>query len=226
MRYVALKIRPENRWFHPVDEKIAAEPGLRHGPIHDFQLLADGRMVVFYEIYGDADRVAELLETHGSGEIETMSFGDDAFIYTAGEPSDEVRSLIETANNHQILVDTPIEFTDDDEIEVTILGPSSAIQEAFTSVPSTVQVTVERTGDYRPGREQTFWELTDRQQEILLTALEMGYYEDPRETTYGEIAEVLGCTATTVGEHLRKIERYALREIAPPERAGRRPVTQ
>lgn len=215
MRYVTLKIRPEERWFHPIDERIAAEPGMRHGPIHNIKLLDDGTVVTFYEIYGDRGRVEELLDSHGRGEAETISFGEDTFVYTHGEPSEEVRSLLETAHEHRILIDTPITFSDDDELEITIMGGSSAIQEAFAATPSSVQVTVEKTGEYRPGRERMFAELTDRQQEILLTALEMGYYEDPRESTYGEIAEVLGCTATTVGEHLRKIERYALREIAP-----------
>lgn len=45
--------------------------------------------------------------------------------------------------------------------------------------------------------------------------LEPGYYEEPRETTYEEVAERVGCTATTVGEHLRKVEATVLREVVP-----------
>lgn len=219
MQYVSFKIRPGDRWFHPIDERIAADAELRHGPIHNIDLLADGSVVVLYEVYGDCDRVAELLAEQGEAETaETVPIGDDTLVYTHGQPSDDVRTLLETANRHRILIDTPITFTGDDEVEVTIVGDAAAIQETFADAPSSVQLTVEKTGEYRPGRERMFTDLTDRQQEILLTALEMGYYEDPRRTTYSEIADRLHCTATTVGEHLRKIERQVLFEIAPEDR--------
>ncbi|WP_444542726.1 helix-turn-helix domain-containing protein [Halomicrobium urmianum] len=34
----------------------------------------------------------------------------------------------------------------------------------------------------------------------------MGYYRNPREATHEDVAERVGTTASTVGEHLRKIE--------------------
>lgn len=220
MQYVSFKIRPGERWFHPIDEKIAAEPGMRHGPIHNLDLLEDGSMVILYEISGTKERVDELLEQHGDGHLaETAPIGDDTLVFTHGEPSAEVEALLQTARGQRILIDLPITFSDDDELEVTVIGDSKAIQQTFAATPSDIQVTVEKTGEYRPGRQRVFSELTDRQQEILLTALEMGYYEDPRQTTYGDIADAVGCTATTVGEHLRKIERYVLMEIAPENAA-------
>lgn len=220
MQYVSFKIRPGDRWFHPIDEKIATEPGMRHGPIHNLDLLEDGSMVILYEIFGEKERVDELLEKHGDGYLaETAPIGDDTLVFTHGEPSAEVEALLQTARCQRILIDLPITFSDDDELEVTVIGNSKAIQQTFAATPPDIQVTVEKTGKYRPGRQRVFSELTDRQQEILLTALEMGYYEDPRQTTYGEIADAVGCTATTVGEHLRKIERYVLMEIAPENAA-------
>lgn len=216
MQYASFKIRPSDRWFHPIDEQIAAEPGMRHGPIHNIDLLDDGSMVVLYELYGDKERVDELLEQHGDGRLaETALIGNDTLVFTHGEPSEAVEALLQTARGQRILIDLPITFSDDDELEVTVIGDSKAIRETFAAAPTDVQLTVEKIGEYRPGRQRVFSELTSRQQEILVTALEMGYYENPRRTTYGEIAEVVGCTATTVGEHLRKIERYVLMEIAP-----------
>lgn len=47
----------------------------------------------------------------------------------------------------------------------------------------------------------------DRQREILNTAVEMGYYELPREVTLAELAEEIGVAKTTVSQHLRKAER-------------------
>lgn len=225
MRYVEFKVRSGDRWFHPVDERIAAEPGMRHGPIHHVDLLEDETVVLLYEILGPRDRVEELLDEQGRAIVtETKAVGDDTLVYTHIEPSETVQSLLEVVEGTRVILDTPITFSDDDELEVRLVGDGSAIQEAFTASPENVQVSVEKTGEYRLGRERLFVELTDRQQEILGTALDMGYYDDPRGTTYADIATELDLTATTVGEHLRKIERYVLEAITPEN--DRRPPEQ
>jgi predicted DNA binding protein len=48
--------------------------------------------------------------------------------------------------------------------------------------------------------------LTERQQEVLEVALELGYYDVPRQATHNDIAERLDLSVGTVGEHLQKIE--------------------
>jgi predicted DNA binding protein len=214
MEYVELKIRPGDRWFHEFDELIAADPKLSHGPIHHVNLLSDDTMVVLYEIYGPKERVEELHGKHNH-VAESAHLGDDTLVYSHHEPSDVAHDLLSVANEHSVVVDTPIKFSDDDELQVRLIGTSKALQAAFGSAPDDAQVTVEKTGEYRPGTERLFTDLTDRQRETLLTALETGYYDNPRRSTYSDIASELDCTATTVGEHLRKIEGYVLREIAP-----------
>mgnify|MGYP001772633064 CR=1 FL=1 len=51
--------------------------------------------------------------------------------------------------------------------------------------------------------------LTDRQEEVLLTALRMGYFDTPRRVKTRELAEVLGVSAPTFTELLRR----ALRKL-------------
>nr|WP_275039294.1 helix-turn-helix domain-containing protein [Halococcus salifodinae] len=48
--------------------------------------------------------------------------------------------------------------------------------------------------------------MTDRQHEVLRVAVDLGYYQEPREATHDEIAAATGLSETTVSEHLRKIE--------------------
>ena len=59
--------------------------------------------------------------------------------------------------------------------------------------------------------------LTDRQREVVLTALGEGYYEWPRRVTNEELAEKLGISRATLHEHLRKAERKLLRSALPEE---------
>jgi predicted DNA binding protein len=71
------------------------------------------------------------------------------------------------------------------------------------------------TGEYAPGGEGFFQQLTPRQQETLRTAVEVGYYDEPRRVTYRDIADRLQISAGTVGEHLRKIEAKILTDVVP-----------
>lgn len=216
MRYVELKIRPEGRWFHPMDEHIAADPDLRRGPIHNINLLDDGTAVFLFELAGPKDRIDDLLEEHGTGmRRETTSVGANTLVWVHMDPDDTVEDLLEITNQYSIIVDTPIEFSAENELELTLIGDADVIQTLFADAPESAQITIEKTGDYQPKTERLFGDLTARQQEVLLAALEAGYYDDPRRATYDDIAKTVDCSATTVGEHLRKIERRIIREIAP-----------
>jgi hypothetical protein len=60
-----------------------------------------------------------------------------------------------------------------------------------------------------------FSELTDKQVNSLLSALEYGYYQVPKKMTAEEIALKHHVPRTTFEEHLRKAESKILRAIAP-----------
>ncbi|MFC6874642.1 helix-turn-helix domain-containing protein [Halobellus marinus] len=53
--------------------------------------------------------------------------------------------------------------------------------------------------------------LSDRQQEALQTAVELGYYDTPREDTHADVADELGCAPNTASEHLQKGEAKLVR---------------
>lgn len=56
-------------------------------------------------------------------------------------------------------------------------------------------------------------DLTDRQTEVLTTAVEMGYYEAGNEASVAEIGERLGISPTTTWEHLNRAERKVMAEV-------------
>jgi hypothetical protein len=55
--------------------------------------------------------------------------------------------------------------------------------------------------------------LTDRQQEVLVTAYEMGYFERPRRANASEVAAQLDITQSTLSEHLVTAQRKLLADI-------------
>jgi hypothetical protein len=60
-----------------------------------------------------------------------------------------------------------------------------------------------------------FSELTPKQMDAYLSALEGGYYAVPRKTTIGKIAKARRFARTTYDEHLRKAESKVAVAIAP-----------
>lgn len=59
-------------------------------------------------------------------------------------------------------------------------------------------------------------DLTERQQEVLKTAHDMGYFEHPKGANAGEVAEELGITTSTFSEHLATAQNKLLGSILAP----------
>jgi hypothetical protein len=215
MRFVDIVVRPEGGWSS-FGNAIAGDPAVRREAIHQLNLMDDGSVVMLYELSGETERIHDALDSHFEARAYQVSeIEGNVLVYAHHEPNPLVEGLLDIPQRFGIVIDTPMEFTRDGGLRLTLVGEEDDIRQVMGVIPEEVSHTVEKTGTYRPGTERLFAELTDRQQEILLTALEMGYYEQPRRATYKDIAEELDCTKTTIGEHLRKAEEKVLTGIAP-----------
>jgi len=91
-----------------------------------------------------------------------------------------------------------------------VAGPQDAIAETIEEYERAgVDVSLETLRDYEytPGPIAS---LTERQQEVLATAYEAGYFEVPRQTTTEDLAETLAVDSSTVSEHLVRAQRNLL----------------
>ena len=212
MRYVEMVLRPDRDGFHPAEQAIVDDPELDRVAIHHLNQLDDGTIVFLYEARGARDLMDDnddVLEYSVSRE------GSKLHAYIHFEPNELVGALFRAMQEYSIVVDTPVKCLDDGGIRITGMGDQETITEALAVVPDSVDVELEAMREYHPDDRQLFSMLTDRQQEILLTAAELGYYDVPRDATYEDIAGELDLAPVTVGEHLRKIESRVLTEVLP-----------
>jgi hypothetical protein len=216
MRYAKGVLTPTDGGLHPVDQLFADEPAVTRELLHNISLLEDDTAAVLYQLSGDTDRIREIGETSPEVLDYHLSVaGSTATVYAHIESSPLVTDLLSVLRRHELVLDMPLAFTDDGGLRGLVIGSDETIRDAVADLPDTVNIELEGIGDYEPEHRRLFASLTERQQETLLTALDMGYYEVPRQTTHQEIGEELGRTAATVGEHLRRIEQTVFREIAP-----------
>ncbi|WP_458185548.1 helix-turn-helix domain-containing protein [Haladaptatus sp. NG-WS-4] len=216
MRYVKFVLIPDADGLHPIDGAFAAESSLTRQFIHEISLLNDGTAITIYQLSGDADRVEEILDDHDEVVMSHVSQPrDSVHVYVQFEPNEVIETLLQIPREYELIVDTPLEFTERGGLRLTVVGEEEMVRRAIPELPRSLRPKLEQTGEYKPQNERLFSVLTERQQEILKTAVEQGYYSVPRRVTHEDLASELECSPSNVGELLRKVEATILTEITP-----------
>lgn len=94
----------------------------------------------------------------------------------------------------------------DEGVTITMVGDHTSVSDRVRDFTATgADILLETIGDY-DGPAAPLHALTERQQEVLETAFDMGYFAVPRETTTEAVADELGVDPSTVREHLQRAQ--------------------
>lgn len=211
MKSMTLELAVEGG-FHPANQLLAQDPSIIRESLHYVSILEDGTVVILYHLRGDLVQVSEYLTNHPEVIACDVPEDDDGLVYIHGRPIEPIRELFSLAQTHGVAFETPIVHVEKG-LRITMSGGEHTLQRVVSEIPSAIDVTLLRKGERKPAEQAIKSRLTDRQLEILSTAVEMGYYDTPRRTTHEEIATQTGVATTTVSEHLRKIERRVFSEL-------------
>ncbi|MDS0283786.1 helix-turn-helix domain-containing protein [Haloarcula onubensis] len=134
---------------------------------------------------------------------------ETGLVYLEYQPSPSMTSMFDVLAAYSLIVVPPIEYTDNygkRGIRLTVAGTESAITAISAEVPHGIELHPEQVGEYVPERPGLSGLLTDRQQTVFEVAVEVGYYEVPRETTHEQIATEVYRSPATISEQLQRIE--------------------
>jgi len=216
MRYLTVLVKPnESGAFHPLGEELTAAPSIERRAIHHVELLADDTVLLFAEASGSQDRYRQIM-AESPHVISYLTAGEDRWMAVSQfEPTDTVRRALDLQRESRLVLDTPIRFTSEDHLKVTYLGTDEVFSKLYDYVAGVEYMTVEvlETGEYESDGSSFRMMMTPRQEEVLETAVDLGYYREPRQASLEDISEVVGITPGTVGEHLRKVEESVFGEI-------------
>jgi DNA-binding CsgD family transcriptional regulator len=180
--------------------------------LHYVNLLNDGTAVGVGRFSGDSERMA-MMETDTSWVLTcTVTDGETWLAYLHYEPDRFEKALLEIVDTQEISIDWPITYTPQG-MRLTLFGEDAALQRTVNAIPDKIRMTLERTGEYQPGMHDPTWQLTERQQEIVRTAIATGYYDIPRRATQRDLAADLDLSRGTIGEHLRRAEVKIIRSV-------------
>jgi hypothetical protein len=105
-------------------------------------------------------------------------------------------------------------------VTLSLFGQSTEIQAAIDRLPNRVDVTVKEIGGLDATAATVETHLTERQREAVAAAVDLGYYEIPREATHEDVAAAIDCAPSTAAEHLRKAESTLVSAVVGREDSG------
>jgi predicted DNA binding protein len=207
MRQFTLLVVPESGAFHPTDQALLDEPSVTREALLHADRLPDGTAVIQYRLTGDPSAAETVLDEESTA-LSYDVFGVDSEGFHAHVQFESAGSAIELlalAAEHNLLVLTPFDFTDGG-LRATLAGTQERVRRAASAVPADITVRFQGAKAYDPEHDDLVSRLTERQRDVLATAVELGYYETPRRATHADIADALDCSTGAAGEHLRKVE--------------------
>lgn len=216
MKHVRLTLDAGGREaeIHPMYDLLANAEFVERAETTHVNFADDGLGIMHY-VEGDREAFAAALEdiedVHAYELTRTNESGFYAYLHCS--PGGRANAMFGALYRGRLIHVPPTEYRPDGTVAVSLIGTADEIEAAIEAVEEQVDVTVDEiTGvDRATGTARSL--LSDRQRAALEAALELGYYEIPREASHEDVAEALGCAPSTAAEHLRKAESKVLRSV-------------
>ena len=174
--------------------------------VHTMLFYVDGHPIAPYR------EALEATDTVLEYAISTCPDGS-FYLYVRDRFSEMDRSIVDAVTTAGLVSVSPVAFRADGTMELTLVGPGGTVQRSLDAVPDGIGVDVREVGEYANHRFEPSAALTDRQFEAVAAAVACGYYDEPREGSTAEVAEVLDCSPGTAAEHLRKAEARVMGQL-------------
>jgi len=215
MKYLHLTLREPPEWRNPMHTFLMEHEAMQKAQLLNWNTSDPEIDIIFFRIVGAMEPYTDALEqSQFILGYETTWIDDDSFYaYIEHETREEDVHFREAFIERSILTIPPIEYTADGETKVEIVGRDADVQAVVDDIPEKLDVQIDQIGVYDRDLAVFSAALTDRQQEALLAAIDVGYYEVPREGSVEDVAAELGCAASTASNHLRKAESTLVRQV-------------
>jgi predicted DNA binding protein len=191
----------------------------------EWNTTAEDLETVLFAIDGDAEPFATAAPEGAGVESVRLSAGEGRWTYALVEMRPTATAMFDAIRTARarpgLVVRKPIVYRDG-EMLFRVVGDAERLQDALEHAPTGMDVRVDEIDTLRDGPGDPPAGLSERQREAVAVALDLGYYDRPREATHADVAAALGCAPSTATEHLQKAESKLVR-AGMATSPGRRP---
>lgn len=224
MRYLDARFSQPEWMLHPMQSFIRHTDAVEYEELRAWNVATgdpDTEYVLFY-VEADRERYEEQIDSVDSVRwYDLTPIDEDAFyVYLCQSTRDEDRQWRTAFAELNLLVVPPIAYDDNADFHVTVVGASEDIQAMLDGLPEAIDVDVRAIGEYDRRHAPVAGDVTDRQLAAVDAAVELGYYEVPREASVEDVAAELDCAASTAAKLLQRAEASVMGRVV--DRYGRR----
>lgn len=214
MKYLTLRATPDPAVRPGLFELLSDVPFVTETRLVDWNVGDVADPTLLFSITGEIETFRDAI-TEGELAVEwEVTPIDDERFYWYLRPSmvPLLASILEAVTTEGLLVVTPVVYRDG-SAHARFVGDPDVLQQALTAVPERVDVDVRAVGEYDGGSDEPLAALSQRQREAIDVAMELGYFEQPRQATHADVAERMDCAASTASEHLQKAQARLVEQV-------------
>lgn len=215
MKYAQVRIHHSPDTLHPMHAFEMSHEQIDHAELHHWNMVLDDTNIFVFKIRGAVEPFRTKLESRSETVSYSLTPVSDGEFYCCvrDRVTDTGEGYIETFAYGTLVVVPPIRFNPDGTTDLSVVGTPTDVSAAVEELPQGMEATVQSVGPYHRRAGLSEPRLTDRQREVVATAIDHGYYNSPRDCTVADVAAALDIAPGTVAEHLRKAEAAALKDI-------------
>lgn len=197
-------------------ELLANSPSITEARLVDWSMAGGEQSTLLYTVNGDPTTFAKRADdTPGIDSVElsdTTQGQTYALVVMRPLQTPMFAAIYRASSEAGIIVRKPIIYRDG-TMSARVVGDAAALQHSLDVAPDSVEVQIDEIGQIAGHDDNPVINLSDRQREAVESALELGYYNQPRGATHEEIATELDCAPPTASDHLQKAEAKIIRTV-------------
>jgi predicted DNA binding protein len=213
MRYLRVTLEFPARVRHPMHDFLVTHPEMEREELWSWRFVGEMPAMLF-RVVGPLEPYKQRIQDVTTVDDCTLTAVTDNSFYAfvRAEPTSDEWDWILAFAHESIAVLPPVLYTDDGAVSFEVVGEPADLRALLGDLPADVDATVDRLGTDDQRRSPTA-DITDRQREIVATAVALGYYDVPREATVSDVAAEFDIAPSTVSTHLRKAEATVMHDL-------------
>jgi len=193
---------------HPFHRRIIGDGPIARAELLTWSPTADATTLFWCD--GPPDATEAAVRVIDSLLVSTLVEGvDGTYAFLQQDDYEFATALLDAIADAQVVFVPPVVFLDTGEVRFEAVGEPAALSAFHEDLSGLGKTTIDRVHEFERGHSKS--RLTDRQRAALDAAVDVGYYELPREGSVADVAAMLDCSTSTAGELVRKAEAAVIR---------------